>query len=125
MLAAAPFADAAAQDVEEQDVAIMNDHLHVHKVLVFDAEGESHVLGFIGHDEFDYFNVPDEIEAMGPYRIALQQYLPLPGLGVPVDAHPYKMTPTLSPLADETVSIIVGSETVLSSVEIVSNRQMR
>ena len=125
ILVAAAFGGASAQDVEEQDVAIMNDHLHVHKVLVFDAEGESHVLGFVGHDDLDYFDVPDEIEAMGPYRIALQQYHPLPGLGVPADAPPYKMTPPLWPTEVEMISILVGSETVLSSVEVVSNNQLR
>lgn len=123
ILAASAFGGAAAQGFDEQDVAILNDHMHVHKVFVFDAEGDSHVLGFVGHDELEYFDVPDEIEAMGPYRIALQQYLPLPGLGVPVDAGPYKMTHTLSPLDGEMVSIVVGPETSLSSVEVLASRQ--
>ena len=123
VLVATAFGGAAAQDVDEMDVAILNDHLHVHKVLVFDAEGESHVLGFVGHDQMKYFDVPEEIEAMGAYRIALQQYLPLPGLGVPADAPPYKMTHTLSPLDGEMVSIIVGTDTSLSSVEVVADTQ--
>ena len=31
-----------AQSVEPMDVTIYNDHMHVHRVLVFDAEGERH-----------------------------------------------------------------------------------
>ena len=118
ILAASAVGGAAAQGVDEQDVAILNDHMHVHKVFVFDAEGDSHVLGFVGHDELEYFDVPDEIEAMGPYRIALQQYLPLPQLGVPADPFPMKLTPVLGP--GEAVSIIVGNDNALSSVEVVS-----
>ena len=119
------FGSVAAQEVRDKDVAILNDHLQTHEVFVFDAHGGQHVLGFVGHDQFKYFDVPDDIEAMGPYRIALQQYLPEPQLGVPVDAFPYKMTPTLSPTANETVSIIVGPETELSSVQVLENAQHR
>jgi hypothetical protein len=120
ILIGSAFGGLGAQRVEEEDVTILNDHMHLHKVFVFDAQGESHVLGFVGHDQVKTFDVPDEIEAMGPYRIALQQYLPLPGLGVPADAHPYKMTPVLAPSVDEAVSIVVGQDTSLSSVEVVS-----
>jgi hypothetical protein len=115
----ATFGGAQAQSVTRADVTILNDHLHVHKVLVFDALGERHMLGFVGHDQMKDFDVPAEIEALGGYRIALQQYLPLPGLGVPVDEPVYKMTPVLAPMPGEIVSIIVGTETALSSVEVV------
>jgi hypothetical protein len=113
------FGGVQAQSAERTDVTILNDHLHVHKVLVFDALGERHVLGFVGHDEIKDFDVPTKVEALGGYRIALQQYLPLPGLGVRADEPAYKMTPVLAPLSGEVVSIIVGSEAHLSSVEVV------
>jgi hypothetical protein len=116
-LAAAGFGTAQAQS-SEQDVAIWNDHLHVHQVYVFDSQGEQHLLGFVGHDELEYFDVPDDVEAMGPYRIAVRQHLPLPQLGVPAIEHPLKMSPVLSPLAGQMVSIIVGDEAFLSTVEV-------
>ena len=111
-----------AQSLELPDVAIMNDHLHVHKVYVVDANGRNHLLGFVGHDQLKTFEVPSKIKAMGDYRIALQQHLPLPGLGVPADAPPFKVTPVLSAMSPETVSIVLGSELYLSSVEVSSAR---
>ena len=107
-----------AQAQEIADVTILNDHLHVHKVLLVDAEGDQHVLGFVGHDQLKSFDVPTKYEVMGPYRIALQQYLPLPQIGVPADPFPMKLTPVLDP--GEAVSIIVGNDNALSSVEVVS-----
>jgi hypothetical protein len=113
------FGGAGAQSVERADVTILNDHLHVHKVLVFDALGQRHMLGFVGHNEMKDFKVPSKVEALGPYSIALQQYLPLPGIGVPADEPPLKMTPVLFLMPGEILSIIVGQETALSSVEVV------
>jgi hypothetical protein len=85
------------------------------------------VLGFVGHDQLKSFDVPAKYEAMGPYRIALQQYLPLPGIGVSASAPPFKMTPVLDLGPGDTVSIVVGWETQLSSVEVVTadRRQLR
>lgn len=113
------FGGVQAQSVERADVTILNDHLHVHKVLVFDAEGQRHMLGFVGRNQIKDFEVPDKIRAIGPYRIALQQHHPLPGLGVPADEPPLKMTRVLDLLPGEILSIIVGPETYLSSVEVV------
>jgi hypothetical protein len=121
LLIASSFAGLRAQ--ADADVVILNDHLHLHQVFVFDADGERHRLGFVGHDQLKTFDVPADIEAMGAYRIALQQYLPLPQLGVSTDAPALKMTPVLSPQADETVSIVVGNDIALSSVEVVANQQ--
>jgi hypothetical protein len=108
---------ANAQSLERTDVAILNDHLHVHKVFVVDAKGEQHTLGFVGHDQFKTFDVPAKIKSMGNYRIALQQYLPLSGIGVSVEAPPMKVTPVLMANATETVTIILGNDTSLSTVE--------
>jgi hypothetical protein len=125
ILSASAFGGLRGQSVPNEDVVILNDHLHVHEVFVIDARGERHVLGFVGHDQIKSFDVPAKYEAMGPYRIALQQFLPLPQLGVPADAYPYKVTPALSPLPGEMVSIVVGSDIALSSVEVVGARQLR
>jgi hypothetical protein len=122
ILLASSFGGAQAQSVERADLAILNDHLHVHKVFVVDARGEQHQLGFVGHDELKTFDVPAEIEQLGAYRVALQQYLPLAGLGVTADAPPYKVTPVLSPLTNETVTIVVGAELNLSTVEVGASR---
>lgn len=108
----------AQQQSARHDVTIVNDHMHVHRVLVFDAEGERHRLGFIGHDEMKDFDIPAEVEAKGPYTIALQQFLPLPGIGVSAAENPLKVTPVLNPAPGEIVSIIVGNSTHLSSVEV-------
>jgi hypothetical protein len=123
ILAAATFGTAQAQSMEPQDVVITNDHLHVHQVFVIDAEGERHQLGFVGHDETKSFDVPSKYEVMGSYRIALQQYLPLAGLGVPVDAPPYKLTHVLEPMDGRVVSIVVGNDAALSSVEVIDLQQ--
>ena len=119
------FGRAQAQSVENEDVVIMNDHLHVHEVFVVDAHGERHVLGFVGHDQLKAFDVPAKYEAMGPYRIALQQYMPEPGLGVSAAALPYKLTPVLEVGPGDTVSIIVGNDTQLSSVDVVTNTRQQ
>jgi hypothetical protein len=124
-LAAATFGTAQAQSMENADVVITNDHLHVHEVFVVDATGERHVLGFVGHDQTKTFDVPAKYEAMGPYRIALQQYLPLPGIGVSAQAMPYKMTPVLDHEPGDVVSIVVGQESTLSSVEVINTRQQQ
>lgn len=108
---------ANAQSVERADLAIMNDHLHVHKVFVVDANGKNHTLGFVGHDQLKTFDVPAKIKAMGNYRIALQQYLPLSGIGVSAEAPPMKVTPVLLAGSLETVTIVLGSENYLSTVE--------
>jgi hypothetical protein len=108
---------AHAQSVEGRDVAIMNDHLHVHKVFVVDANGKQHQLGFVGHDQLKMFDVPEEIKALGNYRIALQQYLPLSGIGVSVEAPPMKVTPVLPAGSTGTVTIVLGNESYLSTVE--------
>jgi hypothetical protein len=108
---------ANAQSVERSDVAIMNDHLHVHKVFVVDANGKNHTLGFVGHDQLKTFDVPAKIKALGNYRIALQQYLPLAGLGVSAEAPPMKVTPVLMAGSLETVTIVLGNDTLLSTVE--------
>ena len=109
---------------EIPDVAILNDHLHVHKVFVVDARGESHQLGFVGHDQLKTFDVPAKYEAMGPYRIAVQQYLPFAGNGVSVAAFPYKVTPVLETLPLETITIVVGPETDTSTVEVVNSSRL-
>jgi hypothetical protein len=111
--------------MENEDVVITNDHLHVHEVFVVDAKGERHILGFIGHDETKSFDVPAKYEAMGPYRIALQQYLPLPGIGVSASALPYKLTPVLDHEPGDVVSIVVGQDSTLSSVEVMNTRQQQ
>jgi hypothetical protein len=123
LLLLASFGGLRAQSVELADVAILNDHLHVHKVFVVDARGEQHQLGFVGHDQLKMFDVPADIERMGAYRIALQQYLPHAGIGVPADAPPMKVTTVLSPLAAETVTIVVGPENHLSTVEVGTSRR--
>jgi hypothetical protein len=123
VLAAATFGTAQAQSMEPHDVLITNDHLHVHQVFVIDAEGERHVLGFVGHDETESFDVPSKYEMMGPYRIALQQYLPHPGIGVPASAFPYKVTPSLDPQPDEVVTIVVGQDATLSGVDVINTRE--
>lgn len=123
ILAAATFGTAQAQSLEPQDVVITNDHLHVHEVFVVDARGERHILGFVGHDQTKSFDVPAKYEAMGPYRIALQQYLPLPGIGVPASALPYKLTPVLELMPGQVVSIVVGQDSALSSVEVMDARE--
>ena len=63
--------------MKSEDVVVTNDHLHVPSVFVVDAKGEQHVLGFVGHDQTKAFDVPAKYEAMGAYRSALQQHLPL------------------------------------------------
>jgi hypothetical protein len=122
VLLASAFGGAQAQSVERADLAILNDHLHVHKVFVVDARGEQHQLGFVGHDQLKTFDIPAQIELMGPYRIAFQQYLPLAGVGVSAEAPPFKVTPVLSPLANETVTIVVGGDVYLSTVEVGASR---
>jgi hypothetical protein len=119
-LLASAVGGAGAQEIP--DVAILNDHLHVHKVFVVDARGEQHQLGFVGHDQLKTFDVPTKIESMGPYRIALQQYLPLAGNGVSAAAFPMKVTPVLEMLPRETITIVVGPDTETSTVEVVNSR---
>ena len=125
ILAAATFGTAQAQSMEREDVVITNDHLHIHQVFVVDAKGERHVIGFVGHDETKAFDVPAKYEVMGPYRIALQQHLPLPGLGVPADELPLKLTPVLELEAGQIVAIVVGNDSTLSSVDVVDARTMQ
>lgn len=116
-LASAFAGDAQAQSVEPVDVTVYNDHLHVHRVLVFDAEGDRHMLGYVGHEDTEHFDIPAEVEAKGPYTVALQQFLPLPGIGVPVDPYPMKVTQPMQLRFGEMVSIVNGSEPYLSIVE--------
>ena len=123
ILAAGTFGTAQAQSVEPEDVLITNDHLHVHQVFVIDAKGEQHGLGFVGHDQTKAFDVPAKYEAMGAYRIALQQHMPLPGLGVPADELPLKLTPVLELMPGEVVAIVVGNDSALSSVEVLDARE--
>ena len=76
----ASFSSAQAQEkVETGEVTILNDHIDVHQVFVFDANGRRHALGFIGHEELKTFEIPDKVKAMGPYRVGVQQWTPLPG----------------------------------------------
>lgn len=107
----ATFSGAQAQKtVEQGDVTILNDHIDVHQVYVFDAEGHRHSLGFIGHEQVKTYTISDKIKAMGPYRIAVQQWTPLPGIGVSVQAPPLKMTRTISLGAGEAAAIVVDNE---------------
>jgi hypothetical protein len=108
---------ANAQSVERPDVAILNDHIHLHLAFVVDANGKNHTLGLVGHDELKTFEVPAKIKAMGNYRIALQQYHPMAGNGVSAAAPPMKVTPVLMSNALETVTIVLGNDTYLSTVE--------
>src|SRR5688500_9948155 len=83
----ATFSSAEAQKkVESGEVTILNDHIDVHQVFVFDAKGDRHSLGFIGHEELKTFAIPEKVKAKGAYRVALQQWTPLPGIGVSVQA---------------------------------------
>ena len=115
--------NAQAQSLEPVDVTIYNDHMYVHRVLVFDADGDRHMLGYIGHDEIKDFDIPAKVEAKGLYTVAVQQFLPLPGIGVSAEEHPLKVAWPLQLRAGETLSIVVGTESWLSSVEVVTVRR--
>jgi hypothetical protein len=107
----ATFSGAQAQKpVEQGDVTILNDHIDVHQVYVFDAEGRRHSLGFIGHEQVKTYTISDKIKEMGPYRIALQQWTPLPGIGVSVQAPPMKMTGSIRLAPGEAAAIVVDND---------------
>ena len=111
--------DAAAQaHAHEMGVAVNNDYRQVLKVYAVDADGERHLLGMVGNDDFEWFRVPAESMDGGGYRIGVQAVTPLPQLGVPADPHPFVVTPLLTPGDGELVQINVSSELDLSTATV-------
>jgi hypothetical protein len=111
---------AAAQSMSSDDgVAVMNESLHELRVFAYapDAEeGERSLLGWVGHDELEFYTVPDEVKASGMYRIGVQEITPQPQIGVSAEANPVYSSNVLSPEPGETVRITVSEDMDLSEV---------
>jgi hypothetical protein len=106
----------AAQGDENPDVVVVNESSHILKVFAFEAaEEERELLGWVGHDEIEFFQVPtDQVSRDGEFRIAVQQASPLPQLGVPDATNPVYSTPVVAPDEGSTVRVTVDPELSMS-----------
>jgi len=110
---------ASGQQASDPGVAVFNESLHELRVFVYDSgadESERELLGWVGHDELEFFRVPTDIAADGKYHVAVQEVTPLPQLGVSAEANPVYASSMLTPEPHETVRITVSPEMDLSEV---------
>lgn len=107
--------DALAQTPDDPSVVVQNESMQIVRVYAFEPETDLEasdarvLLGWVGHDDFEHFFVPEEAtDAEGDFRIGVQKVTPLPQLGVPAAAQPIHLTPELSPGPLETVRLDVS-----------------